>query len=210
MKKNLFLVLCAVFCFTACTDYSYPNKTDISEKNGTPVVDSAVSYVLENIEFKGQEWNRNWNVEVLAKVNNVLKAVNEPILYNFYLNRNIYRFILVSNDSTTFIVSVNGKDDNYWLSSKKWTKDENGTESYITRTQDLSKDEWKEFQSLLKLVNFYVINDWTELKDPTSFCFVEAHEKNKYWYVLEENKGTKASELVAWVINKSKMKLSTK
>lgn len=210
MRRNLILALCAILSFVACSDYSYPNKKEISEKSGSIYPDSVASFVLEDFEFGGTQWNRKWNPEALNRINRIFENSDEPILHNFYLDRSIYRFVFADNDSTALIINLNSKDKAHWLSAKKIQDQESGDKAYFTystRTQNLSDQEWAEFQTLLKSTDIYSITDIPNLNSATSFTFLEAHKKGSYWYVLTENGGKGLSDLSAWVRNKSKMKL---
>lgn len=213
MKKYI-LTLLTVVLAASCSDYSYPENKEISEKNGARV-DSTSSFLLDDIKFAGNEYALEWNSETKATIDEYYTFTSEAVLYNFYLSRNIYRFVFEKEGKAPLIVSINQSKDRSWVVSKSIFEREeiamacgiDRVQDYSNYTRDLTEDEVKGFNTLLKDMDFYNLSAITTTTELKNYCLVEAHEKDKYWTVYRSLDDAELKPLVDYVSKLSRFNL---
>lgn len=124
MKSVIYILL--VFLFISCNlkqskNDNYPKDAKVSDMNGKPK-DSLSFYfpaVIKKdtalIKTKLDSSTNNWYSKTLY-------AAKEPILYNYYLGHDIYRFLWLRAFSRPVVISINKDEDKIWLAVKELNK----------------------------------------------------------------------------------------
>jgi hypothetical protein len=100
------------------TRYIYPEITNFSKPNGEPI--DSLSYFLpaelnygDTLVKTGLDtFNLNW-------YSSQLFPTKEPILFNYYLGHDIYRLTWLRSFHNPVVLTINKKDDKFWLTIKK-------------------------------------------------------------------------------------------
>ena len=206
MKKYILIIMVSVFV-ASCSNYKYPQDAKVSEANGA-LVDSSASYLLEEINFDGSARVMSWNKERLEELNSYYRLASEPVLYNYYTGRDIYRFVIVEKGKEPLILSVNKDNKRSWIVSKRIDMqnqfDSDSTSTILSVpfdhfTRDLSDEEWMNFTSLWKSTDFYTLTNHEVDEQLDSYCVVESHEEGSYWYVYRSLDDSSLKEISTYV-----------
>lgn len=119
---SLILTILSVSCDKQrAGQYKFPQDTLISSKNGM-AKNYLVNYYPSNLRINDFPENQKINSE-LAKIYSIyLFAAEEPVLYNFYLGRDVYRLSIVESRGYTRIFTLNSENGKHWLVQKKIIK----------------------------------------------------------------------------------------
>jgi hypothetical protein len=182
--------------------YDFPNNYKLTTKNGTPYSDSTIYFPVEI--FKDTlEWengneikNDSFSVRWYSKE---LQALKEPILFNQYLGKNIYRFTWLRSFHEPIILRIESDTrGNITLIEKKLYEfkslviDIDSTSHYKTDstkveelTLKLSKTYWDSFEQLLFKNNFLAMSTTVAYEYGTdgSEWILEKHCKDGYYVV---------------------------
>lgn len=247
--KNLSIPIFITLLYCGCKEtanknFNYPKNETISNVQGVPN-DSLTYYFPDSITFDSQVFQTNLEVFKLNWYSSALFSAEEPILFNYYLGHDIYRFLWLRSFHKPMVFSLHKDGNKVWLSTKQlnkqpqfiditWSKfvepfmtadgeidtanlDEkyhNRVDSVIkadrkaniilNQTKQLSNEEWAEFESLLNASSF-----WTSNPLETSFgldgseWIIEAHLKEKYWFVSRWSPKVGIRNAGAYLIEKS-------
>lgn len=121
-----FIYILLLILFSSCSQSTndtnnYPNDSTISDENGKPK-DSLRSYfpaILKN--DSGIIKNEMTRIS-LKYYSNVLFCFQEPILFNYYMGYESYRFLLLRSFSRPLVFSLCRKGDEVWLVTKALDK----------------------------------------------------------------------------------------
>ena len=95
--------------------YVYPQELSITNSHGIPK-DSLAFYFPISSQFSGLDtFKMNW-------FSSALYCAKEPILYNFYLDQDIYRFLWLRSFYRPIILSIYKKGEKVWLVTKELDK----------------------------------------------------------------------------------------
>lgn len=195
MKKYLFIALIVLTVFS-CGNYSYPEDKKLSGRNGV-LKDSTASYLPLQLSFDGNDYIFDWNKDELAELNNYYLQCNEPLLYNYYLKRDIYRLLLSEKDKEPLLISINKEKDNNWIVSKRIDTQKinmqavpdsihiDTTEGLVSKFENYSRpltaEEVHRFDSIFQQVDFFHLPNDQIGKNFDDFYILEAHEAGNYW-----------------------------
>ncbi len=188
---------------------AYPRDKRISDKYGVPK-DSSVVYfpkVLkrgEEIVSTGTEKDES----AQQHYSSILRAFNEPLLYNNYIGSDLYRFLWIRSFDKPVLITILKDGDRILLNTKRLdviprgdqfikTMDfETGaTDSVllksvvpkfeINHTKELEKGRWKAFEEELKRISFFNKSPITNKANSIdgAIWILESHQKDGYWMV---------------------------
>jgi hypothetical protein len=216
--KNLFLASTVLF-FISCGDCEnhylhYKNDLLLSDKVGKPRTDSTFIFPYSKID-KASHSNYSSGLSDTGHLGFVTQSIsfaNEPLLYNFYLGNDVFRFILTQGqrkDTSLFIFRVEKKFDKTIIHEKRvYLNDlivtQNKSKEFIFRYSSSTMNEYtKECPSSLwdSLVSYITQKKFlcipSELEEnkskelgPYGFeiidgwdCFMEYHCQKGYYMV---------------------------
>lgn len=215
MKKYIIItILLTAFLAISCSKYTYPKDAEISNKTGV-LLDTLKGYIPENFTFDGIDHSITWNKEKLSEINNALLTTHEIVLYNYYLNRDIYRIMLKEEGELPLILDVvkQGKKD-AWLVSKKITPDtlsvadldsiQQKQVPLLRSTFDNYSRTWnmahiQKFDSLYTVTNFFKQPIGETDRNFDNFFLIEVHQSDKYWYIYRPLEDSTFAPLIKFV-----------
>lgn len=208
MKKylSIYFSLGVFALLLSCSNpYNYASDTSVSNSNGSRIDSLDISFIKDTIIFEGKQYTNEWDLFTKNELDSTLSVAGSPILYNYYLNRDIIRIVKLNTDTTT-IIDINNDLKNSWLTYKsiinkiaKTTTD--SIESEYTDinffTINLENEQWKIIDSLVQNIVFYQMDklDRSNKKSEQSY-FVEYHSKERYFYIFTDEKNTILQELL--------------
>ncbi|MBK9247633.1 MAG: hypothetical protein IPM69_05855 [Ignavibacteria bacterium] len=201
---------------------NYAQESAISSTTGVPT-DSLAFYLPTQIRKDTQLVKLEIDQSSLEQFSMGLYYSKEPILYNYYLGHDIYRFSFLRGFKAPIYFILHKDGDNITLTTKaldrrpnlgppsqkfvgdwktgSWVSvlnDEFGDtivknargsytrKAYITynKTIELTQKDWDDFEALLKECNYWNMTPFdTEEQLGNDRWLMEAHLKNKYWFV---------------------------
>jgi hypothetical protein len=226
--KNIVLLLLILTSLTNCNKKRelnplYPNDTTFSNEDGFPKnVDVAGYLPIKSLNEKGfymapSDKNRKTLIDSMNGIEPFWLGLSdkyfyfkEPILYNFYLGKSIYRFSWFRSFDSPVIITIIKDGDSFVLKSKKmeffnnmmekFTKDGKGKLTHqdslavwllsspkiLTDTEKtLSSIEWSTFEDKLKNCSFLKL---PTIKDASgldgSEWILEKHTSDGYKVVM--------------------------
>lgn len=226
LKIWIVCALCSTMCVSCQQQKAEPSNyvqdPTISSSSGIPT-DSLAYFVPTSIRKDTQTVILDIDAASLDQFSTGLYYAKEPILYNYYLGHDIYRFSLLRGFKTPFYFILHKDGDKVWLTtigldrrpnlsapankfvgdwkSGGWVLDlhdefgdtiiKNAKGTYTRRanvsynkTIPLTSKDWDEFEALLKECNYWnMIPFDTEDHLSNERRLIEAHLKNKYWFV---------------------------
>jgi hypothetical protein len=134
-------------CGQTITDIkNYPNDSLLSTINGTPK-DSTTFYFPNTIQVDSQNFKTEIDTILLSWFSGDLYAANEPILFNYYLGQDMYRFLWLRSFQrpvvftikksenqitlTTKILDREAQEDNLAYDPREWQGKENIPEKHL-------------------------------------------------------------------------------
>jgi len=188
---------------------NYYKSKNLSDRNGIPT-NKAVSYLPIQYfndttkyiykDQQGQEWelyytgNRQdslintthgyFKVETdsswVKRISKTLYKGDEPLLYNYYLEKNIYRFTWIRSFHNPVIFTIiNDINDNPVLSTKI-VKDE-----VFVKKKEIKPSQWKGLSQMLDQLSFWSlpIYEQKQLVNDGSSWTLETHNRDGYYVV---------------------------
>lgn len=206
---TLAIILSLLLLLFSCSraKYKYPSIQSISMEDGLPMDSIAPNFILDSIKFHDNGDVRIWNGQNKQIINKILAFASEPLLYNYFLKRDIYRFVIGYENRKFLIVSISVKDDAYWLITKKITVDNEEGYTLVFRSYDLTKEQFGHFIEKWDEAMPFILKDSKQDKSVESFVFVEMHTKDDYCYFFEQLQNSEINKLMEWVMNNSRLKL---
>jgi len=151
--------------------YKYPNDIVISNFKGEPInekvfyfpqkmfIDSIDEYLIEQDKNgKTIKESRHWNVGVdsikMVWFSKVLYNAKEPVLYNYYLNKEIFRFTWIRSFHPEIIIRLEKIGDKVYITEKRNKSIDNSEILPIDTTRQVDLSLWNGFESILKRNNF--------------------------------------------------------
>lgn len=193
------LIVVLVFTVTSCSKYKYPQDKAISDKSGI-LIDTLKGFLPVELTFDGTEHNIQWDKERLEELNNYFLTTKEVALYNYYLDREIYRIVLQKKGESPIILAVNKQDKNAWLVSKRLNTDSIQNiplelDSIAAAQAPKLKSDFdnysrawnsahiQRFDSLFTAANFFELPIGETNQAFDSYYLMEVHQSDKYWYI---------------------------
>ncbi len=201
---------------------NYTQASSVSKNTGEPT-DSLAYYVPTTIRKDTQVVQLDIDQMSLEQFSTGLYYAKEPILYNYYLGHDIYRFSLLRDFKMPIYVILHKDGGKVWLTvtaldrspnmapppqkfvgdwkTGRWvqvTHDEfgdtivkNARGTYTRRaniayttTIQLTEQDWTEFEKLLQEADYWNMTPFdSEDHLDSERWLIEAHLKNKYWFV---------------------------
>lgn len=119
---SLYLITIVGQLFFGCgeheTRYLYPESASFSKPNGQPK-DSASYFFPTELNFGDSVVKTGLDTFNLNWYSSQLFPTKEPILFNYYLGHDIYRFTWLRSFDNPVVLTINKKDDKVWLTVKK-------------------------------------------------------------------------------------------
>lgn len=146
--------------------YSYTKDSLVSTPKGKILLNN---YYLKN------------EVEPFVYIQDVIKSIldtiNEPLLYNYYLDTDIYRWIHIPTWGTAFAISLCRKDTRHWITIKKCVRRYSPVlnRKFCLYFYDKSNSYYKEIE----------VDDWFALKDDLFDSFSLDNHKSDTNIVLD-------------------------
>lgn len=138
--KNIFILLLMVSVLTLvmfCTGnsnhrYQYVNNINISDKNGVPVGDSVWYFpeslfpnriaLMDSSDNEVNEIPIEPDTYLLTWYSEVLHEMSEPLLYNFYLDHEVYRFTWLRSFHPDIVIRFERTNNHVTVTQKKFTE----------------------------------------------------------------------------------------
>lgn len=98
--------------------YTYPNDSSLSNELGY-LTNYLTWYYPESIKLDNEIVKTNIDTMLVMAFSNYMYIANEPILYNYYLNRDEIRFLLLNTRGNSFIFNVIRESDRYYMEIKE-------------------------------------------------------------------------------------------
>lgn len=214
MKKYLSAFLCLTMfaLFISCNKpYKYASDPSISNNNGSRIDSLDISFIKDTITFEGKQYTNQWDLLTKNKLDSTLSETGAPILYNYYLDRDIIRIVKLNKDSTT-IIDMSNDNDKSWLSYKLiTTKNKDSVLDSIDTvytdvnilTINLDQEQWNTIDSLAQNVVFDQMENLERVnKKSDKSYFIEYHTDEKYFYIFTDEKDKTLKELLKTVNSK--------
>lgn len=195
------------FFFNGCNNikekkvYPYEADKNLTYENGLPVNDTIFFFPIEvfidtikladGMEIKKDTSSVEW-------YSRDLHFLKEPVLYNFYLNKDIYRFTWLRSFHPPIVLRLEKSNNEVTLTEKKLIKFESidtlGRNEFAMVLDSIHIEEskrkvdnhyWNDFESLLKENNFQDMPTtvaW-EFGTDGSEWILEKHSKEGYYVV---------------------------
>jgi hypothetical protein len=201
------LFLLIIFLFIACNNeieikYMYPENSAISGKNGF-TSDSNIIY-FPFYYGKDTLIRDDFDSGVYRFYTSCLKCAKEPMLYNYYLGHDMYRFLWMRSFDNPVVIIFHKMNGLVWIETKKLnkypkvsniliTEDNTGLPvklsyeemmpSYISfyDYKFFTIKEWNNFENLLNKSNYWDLPIDNEISGlDGSIWIIEGHLKNNY------------------------------
>ncbi len=128
MTKNIiffYLGLLFASCSQTTTEKDYyPKDTTVSKTNGTPR-DSLSFYYPTTIQRDTQVFKTEIDTFMLNWFSSALYSAQEPILYNYYLGHDIYRFLWLRSFHRPIVFTLHKDGGKVWLTTKELDRQPN-------------------------------------------------------------------------------------
>lgn len=191
--------------------YVYPNDSSLSNELGH-VKDYLTTYYPEQILLNNVTVNTNIDSILAMWCSNYMYAAKEPVLYNYYLNRDVIRFLWVQTRRNSFVFNVIKESNNYYLDIKETSKDLHFANILIM------KDAQKELNSGIltqsEYDSLYIINDIQLMHENDIFnvkkrisikkeewdSLINLLELTSFWDTLCEERDKESEDGSFWVI----------
>jgi hypothetical protein len=190
----------------------YPKDTTISSLTGEPH-DSSTFYFPTTITTAHKIVQTGLDSFQLKWYSTSMRPTKEPILFNFYLGHDIYRFVWLRAFSPPVVFTLHKDGEKVWLQTKlldNIPREENighiqftppgehvkpSKVDSITHVVHLAKiksdemksltiEEWNHFEKLISYCGFWNMQTSIhELGMDGSQWIIEGHQKNRYWLV---------------------------
>lgn len=236
MKTTLLSILLSLFiisCHQQTEKGNYAENPALSDKQGHPH-DSLTFYFPTTIKKDSLEVKNEMNTFVLNWYSSALYAAKEPILFNYYLGHDMYRFLWLRSFDRPVVFTLHRDGREVWLTTKVLNKQPNfddityvsigemGDKELVTdsvvkadrkaslvinTSKKLSKKDWNNFTALLDKCSFWTTKPYSERGGfDGSEWIIEGHLKSKYWFVSKWSPKDNFRELGLFLINKSELK----
>jgi hypothetical protein len=240
---RIFIPLSLLFLGASCNMVTsgkdnYLKNPKISSIQGLPA-DSLTFYLPGSISHNTDSISTGINTFMLDWFSSALYAAKEPVLYNYYLGHDIYRFLWLRSFHRPVIISLHKNKDQVWLIAKVLNKqpdfldevalyvkfvapdsanrDEHPKEIIkkadrkativIDKEIPLTKKDWKEFEGLLNKCSFWKSQPFIErIGIDGSEWTIEAHLRNRYWFVNRWSPEDDLRKAGEFLIRKSELK----
>ena len=188
-------------------DY-YIRDLKISTTQGYPY-NSNILYLPSFIKKQNEVLVTEIDVVTQKLCSSLLYSAQEPILYNYYLGSNIYRFLWIRSFHSKILLSLTKDDSRITLTTIKleFSGSVDGTAIILSdEMKQLTINDWEEFERLLENCSFWsmqpYIDDDSYARDGSSWL-IEGHLKEKYWFVNRFSPDDNFSRAGEFLINKS-------
>jgi hypothetical protein len=217
-KLDKIILLLIGLSFVSCNShvdikYYYPNDSSISDTNGK-LKDSLTFYYPTQFIHDSQTIKVDINTIELNWFSSALYCFNEPVLYNYYLGHDIYRFLWLRSFHRPAVITLNKDHDKVWLTTKMLDKEPVFIEMYseeispngdtitsnepvekadrfayivYNQTKELTIKEWTRFESILDSCSFWTKPFKTIYQIDGAVWIIEGHLKNNYWFTNRGN-----------------------
>ena len=165
---------------------AYPNNPNICNEKGEPK-DSLTFYFPSLLKVSGQETKTEIDTFLLQYYSRYLLAFKEPVLCNFYMGHDTYRFLWLRSFNRPVVISIHKEGDEVWLTTKEldrqlryldgivfgppdgdaaaalqrrdsMIKRNSQANIIMNQTYLLSSAEWEKFEDLLRECSFWTMN----------------------------------------------------
>lgn len=100
------------------TQYIYPENANFSKPNGDPI-DSLSYFLPTELKYRDTLVKTGLDTFQLNWYSSQLFPTKEPILFNYYLGHDTYRFTWLRSFDNPVVLTINKKGDKVWLTVKR-------------------------------------------------------------------------------------------
>jgi hypothetical protein len=210
------IITYAVATLISCSrENNYLNDRKISNEEGIPV-DSLQHYLPDSTFENSFAFDKGTAANLQNWFSAALYNMQEPLLYNFFLGFESYRFDWIRSFHRPVVISINKKDSRIWLSTRRlnrrpsfvgWRVDQ-GLPLYLDydQTTELSIKDWNYFKQLLQTAKFWKIsNTDLELDADGSMWIIEEHVKDHYRFVIRDDNNHSFGDIGKYLIRLSNL-----
>lgn len=176
--------------------YLYPSERIISDSLGVPDRPDHISYLPKQLTFMLNDsiYTERLNSDEDERwAHLILYTVEEPVLYNFYLERDIYRWICARSLHSKFVMTLNKEQNEIWIEVKVIDiANEKGSFFLMYNKEksfkkNLSLKDWLEFDDKFRntLPFSYIAEYHTQIDG--SVWWIEVHKKDYYGLIKEQS-----------------------
>lgn len=182
--------------------YKYKEEPNISDMRGIPKDTSFDYFPKELITTSFKKKLKNANDALIDAMGQfsadsysmLLAAFKEPLLYNYYLGYDIYRFLWDRAFHQPILITISNKNNEFVVQTKKLDKQPDSNNEVFDYSlfrletisiRKVSIDEWLEFHKLLDDAEFWNTppTDIDRGYDGSEWI-IEGHTQNRYWFVV--------------------------
>lgn len=226
--KKIVVGLLIMMSLIACKnkDYIYPQKIELSDEGGA-IIDTLSGHLPKEIKFAENIYTQDWDVSRLAQLNTYFLETKEPVLFNFYQGRDVYRLVINDVDKKPIILSVNNEKGKAWIVVKTniQTEDTLSAVDVVDPIQDsldnsmltldvnfdvfsreLTGEQVLAFDSIFQKTDFFHLPIGEVNKSYSSYYLLEVHQPDKYWYVYRPLDDQTLREVVDYMKSVAKLK----
>jgi hypothetical protein len=230
MRQILHITTLFIFglFFTSCKqtlsqkDDNYPNDSLISNFQGQPNNSSTIylPYII-----KTKDTIRHTNIDTMMNeyYSFSLHKFSEPVLSNYYLGHDLYRFLWLRSFHRPVVITLNRNNDVVTLTTKEFdggahywelkrcmncdTTNLKDPKLILNETKELTLTEWENFENLLTQCNFWEMKPFNkEMGNDGAQWNIEAHLREKYWFVNRWSPRGKFADCGKYLIKLSGLK----
>jgi len=230
MKNTIYLSIILLFeLFTASCKQTFSQKADnypkdslISGSRGEPR-NSSVLYYPYVIKRNDTVKQINFDTMINEWHSYSLFKFKEPVLSNYYLGYDMYRFLWLRSFHRPIIITLSKKENVVTLTTKAFNEyahyfelkrcmncDTMGLKDpkmILNETKELSLAEWENFEHLLTKCNFWSMQPYKEDRGYDGAEWdIEAHLQDKYWFVTRWSPRDNFAECGKYLIKLSGLK----
>lgn len=216
MKKHLIGICVLLLFVVSCSEYKYPNDEKVSSSEGA-IVDTLGGHIIKELSYNDTSYTFDWNTTNLRLINDYLLETKEPVLFNYYLDRDILRLIVKEKDEDPLIFSYYKEKNKGWMVSKRINtpieKDSIQSEdnlvlhvNFDNYSRPLEQQNIQKMDSLISNMNFFELDNSQTGTHYDNFYLVERHQKGKYWYVYRSTEDATFRELASFMRSLSMFK----
>jgi hypothetical protein len=168
---------------------NYPQDTTVSNPQGVPK--DSMTFYFPSIIKTDSQFVKN-DIKYPKWRSTLLYHFKEPILFNYFLGHEVYRFLWLRSFNTPMVFSLNKEGNNVWLIVKKLDVNYHdlitkpmGQAKIINIRKNLSIEQWNKFEQLLKDCNYWAMPPLikNDMGVDGSSWYIEANLPGKYWFV---------------------------
>lgn len=191
--------------------YIYPNDSSLSNELGNPI-NYLTWYYPESITLDNKIVKTNIDTMLVMAFSNYMYIAKEPILYNYYLDRDEIRFLLLNTKQNSFIFNVIKESDKYYMEVKETSAFLHFANMLIIKDAQtklnsgiLSKSDYDSLYIVNDPIqifgdNIFETKEKIQLKEKDWNTLINLLDSNSFWNTLYEKKPKGGDDGSFWII----------